>query len=510
MDYSAVNKSFAAIEIAAGQSAEQTIDTQISLPEYCEDIRKILRCFVRADITSSGITGDRASADGEAVIRVLYVGESGKPGCYEQSVPFSAHIGLNVTQNDYSLKVSAETQYVNCRAVSQRRISVSAGMSVHFCVRRICSEKIFSGSDNPGFETKCEMMSCSVPCAVCDKAFDMSETAALPDSLSPVSSVIRTNTCAVIDTIKTVTDKMLIKGDMITDILYFSDTDDCKTEKYRHSMPISQIIDLDGIDENSLCCVDITVLSVCVSPKADSEGNNKLLDISVRALASVTARNECEICVVGDGYSTEYETESEYKDITFQSHILTYKEAKQVRGTFDVSAQQMAEIMDVYPLSCSGSAQGGPVINGSGEIPFGILYKDTEGEYGYTEKTCDFSFECRSRDGCEKISAMPAFTVTESSAALTSSSSAEIRMTVLISMPVYEETHKKVCTKLDIIEEKHKAPCECPLTIYFPSENEKLWDIAKRYNTTCEIIREENELTGDETGDKKMILISSI
>lgn len=510
MDLSENKTTFNTIEETHLKSSEQSVDIQLSLPEYCSDIRKILKCFVIPNVFACFTSGDRVSADGEALVRVIYVGEGEKLESYEQSVPFSKYAELQGFESDCSVRAEAETEYVNCRAVSQRRISISSAVCIHFYLRRIKGERLFSDCGSSLFETKREEVKCSEIKALCEKPFEMSETAALSENLPPVSSIIRTHTCACIDTVKTVSSKMLIKGDMITDIVYCTDSERGGTERYSHSMPISQIIDLEGADENSVCDVNVRVLSVCVSFKADSEGRNRLLDISVRACAGVSAYSESDICVVSDGYSTEYETESEFKNILFRTHIFTYNETKQIRANIDLSGLSAAEIIDAYALGCSGSAEDdASQIKGRGEIPVGILYRTIQGEYAYTERTVDFSFECRSKATDGRIICEPCFTLTQLSAVILSESSAEIRAGVNVSMPIFEENERRVCTKLEIIEDRKKNPCDCPLTVYFSSDGETLWDIARKYNTTCDRIKEDNELQSEELSGNTMLLICS-
>lgn len=510
MEASNERKKMNVLSVVAERTAEQNIDVQINLPEYRSDIKKILKCFVLPNIFASGISGDRVSADAEAVIRVLYIGENGKLECYEQSVPFSKHIEISGAQSDFCVRTYAKTEYVNCRALSQRRISVSASICLRFTVKRIGEENIFTACDEGAIQTKSELLSCTVPQALCNKMFEMSETAALPDGLAPVGAIVKTHTAAVIDTVKTIENKMLIKGDMVTDILYCTDSSENETEKYRHTMPISQIIDLEGIDESSLCDIDTEILSVCVSPKADSEGKNRLLDIAVKAGVSVTAYENCDICTVSDGYSTQYETEAEYKNLFFRKHIFTYRETKQVRCEFDLSGLSVSAITDVFALKCDGSAENSDgKTEGRGEAPIGILFKNSEGEYGYTEKTVDFTFECKSEETNETVIAQPRFAVTEISGNVTNPDKAEIRMSVLVTMPIFEEKERRVCVRLEEKDDMEKKPCECPLTVYFSSPGEKIWDIAKKYNTTCERIKDDNEISADELSDKTMLLISS-
>lgn len=512
MENSAEKTTLNILKTVSDRVAEQGVDVQINLPEYCTDIKKILKCFVIPNIFAAGISGDRATADGESVVRILYIGESGKLECYEQSVPFSKYIELVNPESDLCVSAAAKTEYVNCRAVSQRRISVSANVCIHFVIKRVEKENLFCGCDGGDIQVRSEVISCTQPIAVCEKMFDMSETAALSDEKPAISAMIKTNTSAVIDTVKTVSDKMLIKGDMITDILYCTDSENGGTEKFRHTMPISQIIDLEGIDENSLCSVNVDICSVCVSAKADSEGKNRLFDISVKAAAYVSAYKNEEVKLVSDGYSTEYETEDEYKNLCLRKHIFTYKETKQIRSSLDVGNLSAKEIVDVFALKCDGGAEnsGDGKINGKGELTAGILYINSDDEYGYTEKTLDFPFECKGEDTENRICAEPHFTVTDTSGSLSANGQLEIRSSVLVSMPIFEECEKYVCVKLEAQKDKQKLQSDCPLTVYFSSKGEKIWDIARKYNTTCERIKEDNDITGDEVTDKTMLLISAV
>lgn len=48
---------------------------------------------------------------------------------------------------------------------------------------------------------------------------------------------------------------------------------------------------------------------------------------------------------------------------------------------------------------------------------------------------------------------------------------------------------------------------DAALKLYFADEGEKIWDIAKRYNTSVRSIIDDNGLTGDEIEKRGMVLI---
>lgn len=495
------------IKDISNQSAEQSVETQINLPDYCGDIRKILKCFVVPNIFACSVSGDRATADGEALIKVFYLNEASKPECYEQTVPFSKYIEIGASETDCIICAAAKTEYVNCRAVSQRKITVSANISIRFRKVCICHEELFSPCDEENIE-KCDcVIDCTQPVSICEKMFEMSETGSLSENLPAVSSIIYSNTYAVTDSIKTVTDKMLIKGEMITDIIYTDE--ESSFNRFRHSMPISQICDLEGADENSISDVSINILSSSVNAKADPEGNNRYLDICVKGSASVKAYSKNQLCVVEDVYSTENETDSQFKNLKFRNHLFNFNDSKKIKEIFEIGNSEVLQITDAFAIKCDTRTEyDNNVIKCFCEIPVGIIYINKSDETCYIERMAEMSFECRAENAGGNLVAFPSVTVTSAEACL-ASGKAEVMISLIISMPVFEETEKRVCTKLEILENEKKKS-DCPLIVYFASEGEKIWNIAKEYNSTIQRIKEDNDLKDDIIKANKSIIISVV
>ena len=68
---------------------------------------------------------------------------------------------------------------------------------------------------------------------------------------------------------------------------------------------------------------------------------------------------------------------------------------------------------------------------------------------------------------------------------------------------------KRICTSVscdDAPDEENGAA----LIVCYCKKGEKLWNIAKRYSTTLEAVREENDLKGDETEDERMLMIPCV
>lgn len=58
-------------------SVEQSVDSDLTLPDYCPDILRILKCTVTPRVTGSQVSGERITVDGTVLVRLIYVGEDG-------------------------------------------------------------------------------------------------------------------------------------------------------------------------------------------------------------------------------------------------------------------------------------------------------------------------------------------------------------------------------------------------------------------------------------------------
>ena len=87
-----------------------------------------------------------------------------------------------------------------------------------------------------------------------------------------------------------------------------------------------------------------------------------------------------------------------------------------------------------------------------------------------------------------------------SSYVLTSSSDIQIRAVAKVNASIIEENEISVITSFSVDEKSPVKKDEQPsILVYYPGEGESLWNIAKKYNTTCEEIISVNSLDKEKT-----------
>ena len=95
MELNQENRSFCTPSAVLDTVAEQLADVDLTLPDYCPDIEKILKCTLTPKIQSRTLSGGQLQIDGFCTVNVMYV-ESIKKSvrCCEQSVNFSQNFSV--------------------------------------------------------------------------------------------------------------------------------------------------------------------------------------------------------------------------------------------------------------------------------------------------------------------------------------------------------------------------------------------------------------------------------
>ena len=488
-------------------TAEQSLDADITLPDYCPEIQRILKCNVAVNVISVSNMSGRIKAEAQAVVRLLYVGENGKSAAYEQSYPLEKFIESDRVTSDAAVSVTVNTDYVNCRAVNSRRIDIRGMLTFIFKVKNRREENILCHADGAGIQLMQEDFNFAAMKGICEKAFTLSEVIEPSDKTHPISQIINVSPCALASEIKIINNKALIKGDCSVKIYYISENSST-IESIEHSMPISQIIELDGINDTCICSLRMNVTSCDAAAKADSSGDMCLIDLNARISAFMIAFEETPLSLITDAYSTEYEVKNTFKNI----ELLEYNDKFNTNFTNKVVFESIGVSVDcVLAVWCSDikyaftAKDDKCVISGTYQAT--VVYKDTEGKIGIIQKPVDFDYSSKLSKKPERIVCHGSAVISACSCAVTGDSRLELKTEICVSAIVLSTYMKKYVSTIDINEDIVKFDKSCALTIYFCDKGESLWDIARRYNTTVNAIMAENDLSVNFAEKAGMMLI---
>lgn len=510
MKFNNETQSVGLIENIYDSTAEQSLDADINLPDYCPEIQRILKCNIIPNISSVNNNSGRITTDVNAIVRIIYVGDNGKTTAFDQSYPIQKITESNNITSDSAVSVKINVDYVNCRAVNPRRVDIKAMLTFVFKVFNKRYENVLTHASGAGIQTLKNQFNIASLTSLCDKQFSMSEVVEVGENKKPVFQIMNVFSVADLNETKIISNKVLIKGDLRIKIHYLAE-DNGAVECIEHSMPVSQIIEADGVNETDLCSIRLDVCSCEAVPKSDSSGEIRLIEFNAVLNAFLGSFNETDISLISDAYSTDYDVKTAVKNM----EISEYNDKIETVFTNKVILESIGvSVNNIIAAWCSDikynfiSKEDKCVISGSYVAT--VIYKDSDNQTGMIQKSVDFDYSHKTKNACDRINCYGSVYLSGCSCSVTGDSRIEMKTEVGVSVLIFSSVLRKYISTVDVLNENNKKENSCALTVYFCDKGENVWNIAKRYNTTVEAVMQENELKTDCIENGRMILIPGV
>lgn len=487
-------------------SCEQAIDVDFTLPDYCPDISKIFKCQAVPRISSKGINDKTVTIDGAVCITLIYADRDGKLCSYEYQYPFSKGVETGKECTGANVICKARIDYINCRAVTGRKVDIHGAAGIFVKVWKRKATDIVSDYDDCSVELRRDTAPATVPMGYAEKYLMIEEEIRIGDSQPPICNILRTDANTLIRETKIINDKAVIKGEMSVCIIYCTENGNPQTVKT--IIPFSQIIDIDGITELCECETKSQLSSLEVKPKMTSGGENKCFMLTAKIL--LTAESYCsnDVAVVRDAFSRKFKADIVKNNVCFQKITHNVKETYHCKKT----VQLEENISSVVDLWCNVNNVRTKFEDSQmcidGTVMAGLIICNENGNALYCEKPIEFEYKYPIDCKLGSPYAEPQIEIVSCAYTITSADCIEIRMDLSINASVYEKCDLSLVSEMTVdpneaITRKSKGA----MTIYFPSNNECVWDIARIYNASVEEIMRINELESENLTAGRMILV---
>ena len=186
------NQLYEGFEQIMESTHECPVDTEYSLPDYCADIQKILKCIVTPEVVSAAVIGDSLSVDGAADIRVLYLDAKGE--CvrgFDTKKEFSFNVRLNGSTEGAAAVVRPFVQHMTCRAMNARRVDMHITLGFNISVTAVRRTELAERIESDLVETHCDTYAASRAVGCCMHTFILEENIELQNGKPPIETVLR-------------------------------------------------------------------------------------------------------------------------------------------------------------------------------------------------------------------------------------------------------------------------------------------------------------------------------
>lgn len=506
MDITLKKENYKVLHTVKDNSIEECVEADLALPEYMPEILRIIKSTAQPKVNSCKVVGERVTIDGECELRMIYTAEDGCIYSFAQSRPFTRHCENNTFNEAVDVNCEVAVSYVNCRATSTKRAEIKAGIVIKINAFLEETEEIVS-VDEPCIEKKCmPVRAMSLGCKK-TRTFSMSDTAALS---VPCAFIISSRASAVCSEIKKISNKIMVKGDAVVEICYVNANDKSVTENIRHTFPINQILEFDGMEERFTGNVTLNVSAVDVMLKNEQDGVCSSFDIGLSIDASASMWEEKELVVINDAYAVGNCIDLKKQSMVFFKALDEIRETYIFRDSFQVSGEGVSRVLgSTCDITNVVTKKQGDKFIASANLSLSVLIKDSSGSISNINKILDINYERAANFDDVDVFCLPKLDVFALDCAEKGSNSIDVRAEINVSASVFAKVF--VDGVVDISESENKFVRNSnAITVYFPEKSESLWSIARKYNTTVSAIADENGLEGDTTENLKVVFIPAV
>lgn len=511
MELKLTHESICINEVVYDAVLEQPIELDYLLPDYCKSIFKILKCRIAPKITSQRIVGGKLMIDGVAYIKVLYVGEE----CYQiksitQKQVFSKAVELKEPYDDGMITAYCKCDYANCRVINQHRLDIRGAISIKASISCHRKLEVVSKATGMGIQINNRKIVALGQRLSAAKEFSIKEELELSYGKPPITEILDQSAIAMLTDYKIIQNKIVMKGEISLHILYCSG-EDGKPEIMEHTVPISQIVDLVGINEDYQCVFSFDVTGIDISLKTDGDGDCSCFDAEFMIRAIVEANKNDEAQMINDVYSTGYEVNTSISKVKIEQLLGTVNETCTCKASMSIPQNQISCVYDITSEFTNESAKyANGCIEIAGNLNTSMLALDCENMPIMLEKCtpCEIQINCNVCPCSEDVIFNPIISVSSLSYNLVSGDTIEIRAEVRVCGNLFECCYYNIVNQISI-DEAAKKSCNdsAVICLYFAVSGECVWDIAKRFNTSVQAIMEENCLDSETLSNSSMLLI---
>jgi len=484
---------------------EETAETIV--PDYCPDIARIIDAEGKVFLHSRELHEGKAEVSGTVRVTILYTPEGeGGIRTLEFAMPFTVESDGKAMPDCVFLCASADTEFLETRILNPRKVFTHCKLVTKLTGYRklplsFCSD--VTADPALCIEKRQEQQKTTLLTHIAEKDFTFSDEWNLSPGKQGAAEILTSRVAGTVSETKIVGSKLILKGIFTVSLLYRSGEGKCCAAS--GELPFSQIMEVEGAAENSdvLIQLQFTGSDIQVGNAADQEGRQIAVTLYLHATALL--REEQELTLLSDLYSTAYDLTYEASPIQLTEYAEPLTRRQTVREILEIGV--VAESVLSLSVRCSSvslSRDGAAVTLRTGAT-VRALYLDEGGAALVAERCLDVSCQLELQEDW-KISAC-AGCPDEVQGSL-GDKGIEVRFPIEFQARA-SSRRKKIClNSVKVSSETPKDLSNAPsLVLRALGRDETLWAIAKQYNTTIPDILAANGLEDDTSVPAEKLLL---
>lgn len=474
-------------QIIGQKRAETFVEGDVIVNDVKPDVLNIISANGIACVYKKEVMDGKIRIDGSVNTYIIYLAdsESGNIRSLNTVLDFTQIIDIDNCRPDMILNESVSVKNIDYRIINERKISIKASLDVEAKLYSNEQTDIITGITNfDDMQTLSNNKCISSLVGEGNTRVYAKDTLSV-DSVDDLAEIMNASLKIVNKEVKLSYNKVLAKAETEIWIMYL--TEDNRINNVSTKIPIMGFIDIENINDNSICDVDYKLKNLIIKP---NNGETHSIYVEAEMELSCFAYESKEINLIEDMYSISQDVEFNKKNIT------TIAGKQNIRQDCNIREQiSMPEVGSnkIYCANTKPIINDTKVMNGkilySGELSIEFLYEVSNGMEA-KRINLPFNFEAQS-DLIEANNNVDTdLTVEQDNFVIVSDGNIEANITMQFNIGISKTE------KISIIDDLEVKECRqnniYSMIIYFVKPGDTLWKIAKKFRSTVEDIARVN------------------
>ena len=458
--------------------AELPLETEVLISDYLPPVFKLVKCFAKTVVLQKQLQPGRLTLEGYLRCTIFYQGEEGAGLCQtEQKLPFSRQLELSEFDfTAWTAVVEGQTEYLNSRALTPRRIEVRGAVGLVVSVYAQNNTEVITALAEGGIQQQLRTLKGLRSTAVLDKLVTVQGELSFPQEPAAVLDITGT---AQVREVKLLSGKGVVKGELQVSCAWRAAGDttlQCRTTV----LGINQVLDLPGVTEDCRCLVVLEPIGFTL----EQAGQDAPASLTASVMLHLRSWREYQLQYVSDAFSTKYETTLSPRELATQQLVCMLDDTVTVTGSGalpDAGAQLRACFVSYGPVQVTAQGEGCALTAHAVATAF---VENSLGELESYEKTLEVRMPLEPSVPPEQQLYPECWLSTLDVRCSCSDGKLEVAITVRAEGAVYRQTAAQGIDTIELGGELVPADPEISLRIYYAQAGEEVFSIARRFHVS--------------------------
>ena len=494
-----------------------TLEEDLNVPDSKADVTGIIQHRAKVRVEESKIMENQILVNGNLEVWMLCLAEGEQHPVYrlQAKLPFSEKLNLEGAKPGDNVSLKWKTEDIRISLINSRKISIQALVTFEASVEELYdTQAAVEVKEMPDVSVRTKEIE-PLSMAVQKKdIFRIKEEISLASNKPNIGEILWDSVQLRSWDVRPGDGMLDIRGELFVFVLYAADDENGSRQWIESALPFQGQIDCAGCRPEMVPDIEVTLAERTLEVRPDYDGEERILQLDAVLELDIRIYEEDTVQILEDVYAPSKELRPVFGEESYESLLIRNYAKSRIADRIHIS-ESSPRLLQI--CHCRGEVKVDEItkteqgIKMEGAVEVSVLYITADDEHPFALVTGMIPFShLMEAEGITSECRFHLHPQIEQLSASMSGEEVEIKGTLSLNLFAVRIMHQNCILDIEEKELDLKKLQERPgIVCYVVQPEDSLWDIAKKYYTTSEHIRNMNHLTEEIRAGQKLLIVKS-